>query len=120
MDGRGRNIGAQRYEGADLALRYRAPVGGGRALTVTVNATWLDSRQQLLPGLPVTDLAGTIFNSPHFRARGGATFGDERFPIASFVNFTGGVTTRRPALPAKGSAVATVHLPPPTQTGAPP
>ncbi len=110
IDGRDRNIASQRYEGADLSLRYRAPVGGGRTLTVTVNATWLDSRQQLLPGLPVTDLAGTIFNSPHFRARGGATFGDERFTIASFVNFTGGVTDRRRAVPAKVSPVATVDL----------
>src|SRR3546814_11458662 len=109
MDGRGRNIGAQRYEGADLSLRYRAPVGGGRALTVTVNATWLDSRQQLLPGLPVTDLAGTIFNSPHFRARGGATYGAERFTLASLVNFTGGGNNRRPRGAGKGSPSAPDH-----------
>src|SRR3546814_2729657 len=44
-----------------------------------------------------------------FRA-GGATFGDERFTIASFVNFTGGVTDRRRAVPAKVSPVATVDL----------
>src|SRR3546814_15639194 len=32
IDGRDRNIASQRYEGADLSLRYRAPVGAsGRA-----------------------------------------------------------------------------------------
>src|SRR3546814_7161320 len=59
---------------------------------------------------PYTTLFRSIFNSPHFRARGGATFGDERFTIASFVNFTGGVTDRRRAVPAKVSPVATVDL----------
>src|SRR3546814_13360870 len=102
MDGRGRNIGAQRYEGADLSLRYRAPVGGGRALTVTVNATWLDSRQQLLPGLPVPDLAGTSINSPHFRAAGGASLGGNRFTIAPFGEFTGGGKGRARAVRAPG------------------
>src|SRR3546814_9445566 len=34
----------------------------------------------------------------------------DRFTIASFVNFTGGVTDRRRAVPAKVSPVATVDL----------
>ncbi len=109
IDGRDLNIASQRYEGADLSLRYRAPLGA-QTLTLSANATWLDSRQQLLPGLPVTDLAGTIFNSPHFRTRGGATFGDEKFTLASFVSFTGGVTDRRRTLPVKIGSVTTLDL----------
>ena len=109
IDGRDRNIATQRYEGADLSLRYRAPLGA-QTLTLTATGSWLDSRQQLLPGLPVTDLAGTIFNSPHFRARGGATFGDERFSLATFVSFTGGVTDRRRAVPVKVAPVTTIDL----------
>ena len=109
LDGRDRNIASQRFEGADLSLRYRAPIGA-ETLTVTASGTWLDSRQQLLPGLPVADLAGTIFNAPHFRARGGATFGGARFTLASFLNFTGGVTDRRRTTPIKISSVATLDL----------
>lgn len=109
IDGRDLNIASQRYEGADLSLRYRAPLGA-QTLTLTASGTWLDSRQQLLPDLPVTDLAGTIFNSPHFRARGGATYGNEDFTLASFVNFTGGVTDRRRAVPVKVKSVATLDL----------
>ncbi len=109
IDGRDRNIASQRYQGADLSLRYRAPLGA-HMLTLTASGTWLDSRQQLLPGLPVTDLAGTIFNAPHFRARGGATFGGDRFTLASFVSFTGGVTDRRRSVPVKISPVATIDL----------
>ena len=109
IDGRDLNIASQRYEGADVSLRYRASVGA-QTLTLTASGTWLDSRQQLLPGLPITDLAGTIFNSPHFRARGGASFGDERFTVASFVSFAGGVTDRRRAVPIKIAPVTTLDL----------
>jgi outer membrane receptor protein involved in Fe transport len=110
LDGRDRNIAEQRYQGADLSIRYRAPMGEGRSLTLTAGATWLDSRQRLLPGLPSTDLAGTIFNPPHFRARGGASFESDRFTLSSFVNFTGGVTDNRRAIPVRISPVATVDL----------
>src|SRR3546814_20788175 len=65
---------------------------------MNAGATWLDSSQQLLPGLPVTDLAGTIFRPPHFRARGGLTLSDKAFPPAAFPNQSATVTdNRRPA-----------------------
>src|SRR3546814_13366306 len=65
---------------------------------MNAGATWLDSSQQLLPGLPVTDLAGTIFRPPHFRARGGLTLSDKAFSLAAFLNHSASVTdNRRPA-----------------------
>lgn len=110
VDGRDRNIAEQRYSGADLSLRYRADLAGGRSLALTAGASWLDSQQRLLPGLPETDLAGTIFNPPHFRARGGVSFGDERFSLASFVSFSGGVTDGRMPVAVKISSVTTVDM----------
>ncbi|PAL24335.1 TonB-dependent receptor [Sphingopyxis sp. GW247-27LB] len=110
VDGRDRNIARQRYEGVDLSLRYHAPLGGGRSLTATASASWLDSRQTLLPGLPTTDLSGNIFNPPHFRARGGVSYDSENFTLSSFINYAGGVTDRRRAVPAEISPVATFDL----------
>lgn len=110
LDGRDRNIAEQRYRGADLAIRYRASLSGGRSLTLSAGATWLDSQQRLLPDLPVTDLAGNIFSPPHFRARGGATYDGDRFTLAAFSSFTGGVTDRRRAVPIEISPVATFDL----------
>ena len=57
-------------------------------------------------------LASNIANAdtPHFKARGGASFGDERFTLASFLSFTGGVTDNRRAVPVKISPVATLDL----------
>ena len=58
----------------------------------------LDSSQQLLSGLPVTDLAGTIFHPAHFRARGGLTLSGKNFSLSAFLNHSGAVTdSRRPA-----------------------
>lgn len=110
LDGRDRNIGKQRYGGADLSLRYRVPMPGSKSLTLTAAGTWLDSRQQLRPGLPSTDLAGQIFNPPHFRGRGGASYDDDRFGLAAYLNYSGGVTDRRRAIPAKLSPFATVDI----------
>lgn len=110
LDGRDRNISRQRYSGADLSLRYRLPLAANRSLALTAAASWLDSRQQLRPDLPSTDLAGLIFNPPHFRARAGASWGDERFILASYLSYSGGVTDRRRPVPAKLSSFVTLDV----------
>lgn len=110
LDGRDRNIAEQRYRGADLAIRYRASLGGGRTLNFSAGATWLDSQQRLLSDLPITDLAGNIFSPPHFRARGGATYDGGHFTLAAFSSFTGGVTDRRGPVPIDISPVATFDI----------
>lgn len=95
LDARDRNIANQAYKGVDLALRYATSLGGGNNLTFSGGATLLNSKQRLLPGLPVTMIAGTIFNSPKFRARGGVTFDNDRFSISTFVSHNGGVQDNR-------------------------
>lgn len=110
LDGRDRNIGKQRYSGADLSLRYRVPVAGDGSLALTAAGSWLDSRQQLRSGLPSTDLAGQIFNPPHFRGRAGASYDDDRFGVSAFLNYSGGVTDRRRPIPVKIAPFATADL----------
>ncbi len=98
LDARDRNIARQKYRGFDIAVRYDVELGSDRRLSLNAGATWLDSSQQLLAGLPVTDLAGTIFRPPHLRARGGLTLSDKAFSLAAFLNHSASVTdNRRPA-----------------------
>ncbi|MDK2758201.1 MAG: TonB-dependent receptor [Blastomonas fulva] len=98
LDARSRNIAQQTYSGVDVSARYDLSFGAERRLSLSAGGTWMDSTQRLLPGLPVTELAGTIFFPPHLRARAGATFATKRISVSSFVNYTGGVTdNRRPA-----------------------
>lgn len=98
LDARDRNVARQKYRGVDVSARYDIEFGGERQLTLNAAGTWLDSRQQLLPGLPVTDLSGTIFHPPHFRARGGVTWSSKRVSLSSFVSHGGDVVdNRRPS-----------------------
>ncbi len=110
LDGRDLNIAVQRYRGADLSVRYKAPLSNGRSITFTADGSWLESRQRLLPGLPQTDLSGTIFNPPTFRARGGISFDSNLFTLSTYVGHSGGVTDRRRPVEAKISAVTTIDL----------
>lgn len=98
LDARDRNVARQKYRGVDVAVRYDVELGKEQQLSLNAAGTWLDSSQQLLPGVPETDLAGTIFHPPHFRARGGITFSGKSFSLAAFLNHSGSVTDdRRPA-----------------------
>jgi iron complex outermembrane receptor protein len=86
------NAGRQSIQGVDLLLRYRAKLGkGAGALTATLNATYLDSSQQLSNGQPVTALAGTLFNPPHVRARAGLGWTGPALTLTGMLNHTGGV-----------------------------
>ena len=95
LDARDRNIANQTYKGIDFAINYAISLKGSSKLTFSGAATLLKSEQLLLPGLPVTQLAGIIFNSPKFRARSGVTFDNDRFSLSTFVSHNGGVADNR-------------------------
>lgn len=110
LDARDRNLARQVYRGFDMSVLYSAEVGRDQTLALTAAGTWLSSSQQLIAGLPKTDLAGTIFNPPRFKARGGAVLSSDQFSIASFLNYAGGVEDNRQTTVRKISSVTTVDL----------
>lgn len=110
LDARDRNVARQIYRGVDISARYRADVGNAQTLNVTGSATWLYSKQQLLQDTPYSDLAGTIFRPPHFKARAGATFSSPTYSASSFVSYTGGVRDGRGATSVDIGSVTTVDL----------
>lgn len=101
------NAGRQSIGGIDILARDQFRVAEG-LLTATLNATYLTSTQQLSPSQPVIDLAGTIFNPPHWRARGGLGWARGTTALNAFVNYTGSVEDRRFAPIARLGAVTTV------------
>lgn len=94
IDLRDRNIARQRYHGADLSLRYVMKAGDGD-LTLTAAGTLLRSRQQLRPDAAVTPLAGMLFFPARFRARGGASWSNDRLSLAAFISHSGSLTDAR-------------------------
>ena len=90
------NAGRQSVRGVDVLAHYGGKLGPGR-ISASANAAYLESQRQIGPALPVTQLAGLIFNPSHWRLRGdlGWTVG----PITATANVThiGPVTDNRTA-----------------------
>ena len=88
------NAASQTIKGVDFLVDYRTALGRG-TLALTANASLLDSEQLRGAGQPVSILAGTIFNPPHFRARTSASWAKGPLNLAATVNRIGGVNDTR-------------------------
>lgn len=99
------NAGRQTARGVDILGRYRFALGGG-TLGTTLNLSWLDSEQQIGPGLPETQLAGVLFNPPHLRGRGELSWTRGTFTVTAALNYIGPVrdTRRSPSARIAGMA----------------
>ena len=90
-----RNTERQRIHGIDLNGDYRLDLGPSGKLLVTGAASYLESNQELAPGQPTFQLAGTIFHPPHWRGRAGAVWDWKRMGLSAFVNYVGPRTDNR-------------------------
>lgn len=109
-DNRYLNVAQQQIEGVDLALHYKRSLGKNQSLSVNAASTYLKSTQQVTSALPATPLAGTVFNPPNWRARGGATWTTKDLTVSSFVNYSGAVSDTR-YMPARSiSSYTTIDL----------
>ena len=90
-----RNTERQRIHGVDLIADYHSDLGRRGKLLLTAAASYLESNQQLAENRPVIQLAGTIFNPPHWRWRGGAVWEGRVAGVSAFVNYLGRTTDNR-------------------------
>lgn len=95
IDGRNTNVASQAIEGVDFTASYKVATGASSQLVGSLNIAYLESTRVLLPGAAETPLAGTVFNPPHWRARGGLGWSDERLSISSYVNYIGALNDMR-------------------------
>jgi iron complex outermembrane receptor protein len=110
IDNRNLNAAAQTIHGVDVSARYRADLAAGRSLTLSANASFLDSAQQLSALQPFSPLAGQLFNPPHFRGRAGVVLNDGDLTLSSFVDHIGGVTDARAAPSVHVGSMTTADL----------
>lgn len=90
------NAGRQSISGIDVQARYQTALADGR-LNLSASATYLDSEQQISAGQPVQQLAGTLFNPPHWRGRGTASWDKGGLGLAVTLSHIGGVDDQRTA-----------------------
>lgn len=95
LDNRNRNVARQTIEGVDLGASYRLEVGSDYRLDVSGSLTYLKSEQKLADALPSSQLAGTIFNPPHWRGRAGLSWQGPGYTISAFGNYIGKLADRR-------------------------
>ena len=94
------NAGNQRIHGIDFLADYSHDLGeGAGSLALSLNASYLRSTQTLIAGAASTQLAGTLFNPPHWRGRASATWSLDGFSLNSAVSRAGGVEDGRSAVP---------------------
>ena len=82
------NVSRQDIKGVDLSADYKMPTYKG-ALDIFANASYLDLRQQFVPGAPEVEISGQAFEPAKIRARGGATFSLGPFNATGVLNYTG-------------------------------
>jgi iron complex outermembrane recepter protein len=105
------NAGRQRIQGVDALLNYQTDLGGvDSTIDFTANATYLSSNQKISAAQPTTKLAGTIFNPPHFRARGGASWRDREFTLTANLNYAGSVSDNRTTNAVSVSSLTSLDL----------
>lgn len=97
FDDRDRNVARQAYHGLTVSARYTLGDKDHQQLDFSIDGTWIESRQQLVSGLPSTPLAGTIFNPPHLRGRLGVTYSTPIFSLSGFANLSSRLTDNRAA-----------------------
>src|SRR3546814_9133783 len=95
VDARSNNTAYQSAEGIDLSARYRFDLDPGGHIDFTAAASYIESERRLIESEDPSPFAGVIFRSPHWRARGGATFEQNNVALSAFLQYVGGVPDDR-------------------------
>lgn len=103
------NAGRQTIRGIDAQLAYKADLADGK-IELSANLTYLDSRQRLLADSPVEQLAGRLFNPPHWRGRGMISWSKGAFSTAATLSRIGGVKDVRSTPALKIDGMTTVDI----------
>jgi outer membrane receptor protein involved in Fe transport len=89
------NAARQHVRGLDFAARYRIELGRDNFVRLEGSASYLKSDQQLSAGFPLQQMAGLIFNPPHWRGRLGGTWRQDNVTFSAYGSYIGGTTDNR-------------------------
>ncbi|KUR75366.1 TonB-dependent receptor [Novosphingobium sp. Fuku2-ISO-50] len=104
------NAETQHVRGLDLAARYKIDLGHENFIKLESSASYLESEEQLSPGFPQLQMAGVIFNPPHWRGRAGASWQQNNVTISAFGSYVGGTIDNRYTPDVRVGSFKTVDL----------
>lgn len=110
VDNANRNAGRQRARGVDILAEDRIALGPDQHLRLALNASYLKSDQQLSAAQPLTQLAGAIFNPPHWRGNATIAWSLKDLTVTGVVYRIGGVTDIRQQSPVGVHGMTTFDL----------
>ncbi|CAN5422175.1 hypothetical protein BH09PSE4_BH09PSE4_11480 [soil metagenome] len=111
VDNSNLNVGRQTIHGVDMLGDYQVDLGAsGDRLTLSLNASYLESDQQLSSGQPVLQKAGLLFNPPHWRGRGSLGWSHRAMTLTGTLSRIGGVDDTRTASTIRIGGVTTLDL----------
>lgn len=84
------NASRQLIQGVDLSAEYKLIEKANDQVTLTASASYLKSNQQLSGGQPTIELAGTIFQQPHWRATSSVDWRHNNLSLTGTYNHIGG------------------------------
>ncbi|WP_068093649.1 TonB-dependent receptor [Novosphingobium rosa] len=104
------NAVSQLIHGFDISAKYQFAVSKLGQIQISGSGSYLDSNQQITASTAVTQLAGTVYNPPHFRGRAGAAWQYHGMALTSFVNYAGPVTDTRINYAGRSGPMTTIDL----------
>lgn len=110
IDNRFQNVASQKIHGVDVSANYHLSTRRIGSFDIDGAASWLDSRQMLLPGEASLPLSGIIFNPPHWRGRGGLTWASGGLSLSAYGNYIGSLRDNRSTPAASVGAMTTADL----------
>jgi outer membrane receptor protein involved in Fe transport len=110
VDNANLNAGRQRARGVDVLASYDTALASDQKLHLSFDFAYLESDQQLSVDQPTYDLAGTIFNPPHWRGQAAAAWTGGNLTLAANANYTGSVRDKRSTPAVQIGAMTTLDL----------
>jgi outer membrane receptor protein involved in Fe transport len=110
VDNRSTNVADWSVEGLDARVAWDHKLATERSIGFELSASWLDSEQRLVAGVPASQLAGIIFNPPKFRMRGSVRAELGRLNLNGAANYLGALVDRRFAQEQRLAPRATIDV----------
>jgi hypothetical protein len=104
------NAASQKIHGVDISAKYNFKIGSASKILLNADGSYLSSNQRLSADLPVTQLAGTIYNPPHFRGRAGVAWQTDNAGVNSYVNYSGPIQDTRLGYGGRSGGLTTIDL----------